>query len=349
MMRQMKTERNPLQRAEGSARWEQGTREPRPIPAPNRPAPFSQTHHRRLVPPSLPPSLPPALTRDVHPALDAFADRSVVLAAVYGPTQVQARKEDVDKLAIEVCWRPAFGLQTPADVDAERTLRRTLEQIVLTAKYPRLGLRVVVQVISADGAVEACAMNATCHALMDAGVEMFGTLVAATVAIPKIIAGDAEELGPCADPTEDEERDAAAVGTFAYCFRGGKPGEVPANATPERECDVVHCSARGEQMSEDDFLRMATLARDACVEVYVFMRAAVCEWEEDVEREQARLEERCKAVAAAVKEHGVDGAVEIFRLPYGPKGTGAGGNWPGAGEGAKRKAQDEPAPMETAT
>jgi len=58
MMRQMKTERNPLQRAEGSARWEQGTREPRPIPAPNRPAPFSQTHHRRLVPPSLPPPLP---------------------------------------------------------------------------------------------------------------------------------------------------------------------------------------------------------------------------------------------------------------------------------------------------
>ena len=75
------------------------------------------------------------------------------MAAVYGPTQTQARKEDVDKLAIEVCWRPPFGLQTPADVDAERALRRTLEQIVLTAKYPRLGLRVVVQVISADGAV----------------------------------------------------------------------------------------------------------------------------------------------------------------------------------------------------
>ena len=97
------------------------------------------------------------------------------MAAVYGPTQTQARKEDVDKLAIEVCWRPP-RTQTPADVDAERALRRTLEQIVLTAKYPRLGLRVVVQVISADGAVEACAMNATCHA-----TEMFGTLVAATV------------------------------------------------------------------------------------------------------------------------------------------------------------------------
>ena len=122
---------------------------------------------------------------------------------------------------------------------------------------------------------------------------------------------------------------------------------MPKNALPEHE-GRRHCSARG-QMSEEDLLKMATLARDACVEVYMFMRAAVIEWEEDVEREQVRLEERCKAVAAAVKEHGVDGAVELFRLPYGPRGTGAGGNGAGVGEGAKRKAEGEPAPMETAT
>ena len=54
-------------------------------------------------------------------------------------------------------------------------------------------------------------------------------------------------------------------------------------------------------------------------------------------------------MAAAVKEHGVDGAVELFRLPYGPRGTGAGGNGAGVGEGAKRKAEGDPAPMETAT
>jgi exosome complex component RRP46 len=101
------------------------------------------------------------------------------MAAVYGPQQVLARKEDVDKLAIEVCWRPPFGLQTPADVERETTLRRTLEQIVLTSQMPRLGIRVVVQVIAQDGSLEACAMNATCHALMDAGIPMFGTLVAA--------------------------------------------------------------------------------------------------------------------------------------------------------------------------
>ena len=276
------------------------------------------------------------------------------MAAVYGPTQTQARKEDVDKLAIEVCWRPPFGLQTPADVDAERALRRTLEQIVLTAKYPRLGLRVVVQVISADGAVEACAMNATCHALMDAGVEMFGTLVAATVAIPK--SSTATQLATRSDRARTRPRTRNATpprwGRSRTASAGVSRARCPRTRCRSTSADVVHCSARG-QMSEEDFLRMATLARDACVEVYMFMRAAVIEWEEDVEREQVRLEERCKAVAAAVKEHGVDGAVEIFRFPYGPRGdperTGAGGIAAGGGEGAKRKAEGEPVPMETAT
>ena len=265
-----------------------------------------------------------------HPSSRLCTDRSVVMAAVYGPQQVLARKEDVDKLAIEVCWRPPFGLQTPADVERETTLRRTLEQIVLTSQMPRLGIRVVVQVIAQDGSLEACAMNATCHALMDAGIPMFGTLVAAAVAV---VPG----IGPCADPTEDEELGSTARGTFAYCFRGGKPGEVPKNALAQHECDVVYTKSGGS-MSEEEFLGMAVLARDACVEVYMFMRAAVIEWEEDVEREKTRLEERCKAVAAAIEEHGVDGATEIFRFPYGPKGTGY---------EAKRKAEGEPAPMET--
>ena len=226
---------------------------------------------------------------------------------MYGPQQVLARKEDVDKLAIEVCWRPPFGLQTPADVERETTLRRTLEQIVLTSQMPRLGIRVVVQVIAQDGSLEACAMNATCHALMDAGIPMFGTLVAAAVAV---VPG----IGPCADPTEDEELGSTARGTFAYCFRGGKPGEVPKNALAQHECDVVYTKSGGS-MSEEEFLGMAVLARDACVEVYMFMRAAVIEWEEDVENEKTRLEERCKAVAAGMNpqdlRRGMNAAVDV--------------------------------------
>ena len=57
MMRQMKTERNPLQRAEGSARWEQGTRPPRPDPNPQPPCcalSFSPPTAASSLSPSLP-------------------------------------------------------------------------------------------------------------------------------------------------------------------------------------------------------------------------------------------------------------------------------------------------------
>jgi ribonuclease PH len=62
-------------------------------------------------------------------------------------------------------------------------LRRTLEQVVLTSMHPRLGITVVVQIVSADGSAEACAANAACAALLDAGVPMRGVLCAAACAI----------------------------------------------------------------------------------------------------------------------------------------------------------------------
>ena len=97
MMRQLKTERDPLERAHGSARWEQGTHSHR------RRAPF-------IIPEVLPlidanaqlcrhPRHPRVEYSPTHPPR-LCTDRSVVMAAVYGPQQVLARKEDVDKLAI---------------------------------------------------------------------------------------------------------------------------------------------------------------------------------------------------------------------------------------------------------
>ena len=41
--------------------------------------------------------------------------------------------------------------------EAELVLRRTLEQVVMTAVHPRLGIQVIIQVVSSDGSVEACA------------------------------------------------------------------------------------------------------------------------------------------------------------------------------------------------
>ena len=46
------------------------------------------------------------------PDTRSAADGSVVLAAVYGPRTIQARKENTEHLAIEVNYRPASGMQS---------------------------------------------------------------------------------------------------------------------------------------------------------------------------------------------------------------------------------------------
>ena len=183
---------------------------------------------RRRVPPLGSPLAPFAAdSRPSRPSPSPSADRSVVLAAVYGPRAVPARKENTERMIIEVNHRPASGIQSAsrrrargcrrkvrrrrsrarvnpiprasrvhrpapvthppsptrslaaaADKEAEHVIRRTLEQVVLTATHPRLGVTVVLQIVSADGGVESCALNAACAALLDAAVPMRGVLCA---------------------------------------------------------------------------------------------------------------------------------------------------------------------------
>jgi ribonuclease PH len=61
-------------------------------------------------------------------------------------------------------------------------LAQLLQAVVLTSHHPRALISVVVQVLQADGALLAVALNAVCAALVDAGVPMrclFGELHAA--------------------------------------------------------------------------------------------------------------------------------------------------------------------------
>jgi len=43
-----------------------------------------------------------------------------VLAAVYGPREVRARKENTDRMVIEVNHRPASGVQSASKIPARR-------------------------------------------------------------------------------------------------------------------------------------------------------------------------------------------------------------------------------------
>lgn len=197
-------------------------------------------------------------------------------------------------------------------------MRRTLEQVVLTSMHPRLGITVVVQIVSADGAVEACAANAACAALMDAGVPMRGVLCAASCAIlPPRLGGGVGERGPVpvavavADPTEEEERAATAVATMSYCFRGGKAGGdfgdggegAPPSALPEAEAEVLQTTTRGV-MSEEDFLGLTVLGRDAAYSVFHIFKASARRFHASKDLEIEGMAEAAKAAVARSKEMG---------------------------------------------
>ena len=53
--------------------------------------------------------------------LSFHTDRSVVVAAVYGPRTIPARKESTEQLHIEVVYRPASGLQSECRAEERMT------------------------------------------------------------------------------------------------------------------------------------------------------------------------------------------------------------------------------------
>ena len=57
----------------------------------------------------------------------------------------------------------------------ERLIRRTVEGVLQAALHPRTSIGVSLQVLSEDGGLLACALNAACAALVDAAVPLNNT------------------------------------------------------------------------------------------------------------------------------------------------------------------------------
>lgn len=166
-------------------------------------------------------------------------------------------------------------------------MRRALQQVVLVEKHPRLGLLVVLQVVSADGGVEACAMNAASAAIMDAAVPCRGVLCSAascSMAAP----GSSDAAVVVADPTADELRRCETQTVASFCFRGGRCPEdlfaskdasnddaslvLPPAARPDAEPEVLHTTSRGVYPSEEAYCEATALTRDAAANVFLFLR-----------------------------------------------------------------------------
>ncbi|XP_061683381.1 exosome complex component RRP46 isoform X2 [Syngnathoides biaculeatus] len=131
-----------------------------------------------------------------------------VLAAVYGPAEVKVSKEIYDRATLEVIIQPKVGLPSVKERAQEQCVRESCEASLLLSFHPRSSLTLVLQELHNDGSLLSCYLNASCMAMMDAGLPMSCLFCGVTCAIHtdgRIIT----------DPTAAQEAESRALLTFA--------------------------------------------------------------------------------------------------------------------------------------
>ncbi|KAL6745828.1 ribosomal protein S5 domain 2-type protein [Haematococcus lacustris] len=210
-------------------------------------------------------------------------DDTSVLAAVYGPRQAPQQKEDAELAVIEVVFKPRGGLQGSVDKENEVIIRSTLEAVVMLGQHPRTSITVVLQVMQEDGSVLACACNAACAALVNAGVPM--RCMFACVSCVVDVMG-----GMLLDPDSKEEQ--AACATMLWGFTSSFEAQETAAATTKPQpvvgegallCHTWPGAASVIQQAGpkptgslqcDSLLDTFDLSRLACRQLAAFQRAA---------------------------------------------------------------------------
>lgn len=99
---------------------------------------------------------------------------TVVQACVFGPTEVTGNREKIDRAALFVIFKPKNSCnKTPSKQEFyESFLLKALESVICLDMHPRTSITVVIQEIQDDGSILSTALNASCAALLDAGIPM---------------------------------------------------------------------------------------------------------------------------------------------------------------------------------
>ncbi|XP_073277304.1 exosome complex component RRP41 homolog [Primulina huaijiensis] len=105
-----------------------------------------------------------------------------VLAAVYGPREVQNRSQQINDKALVRCEYSMANFSTGdrmrkpkgdrRSTEISLVIRQTMEACILTHLMPRSQIDIFVQVLQADGGTRSACINAATLALADAGIPM---------------------------------------------------------------------------------------------------------------------------------------------------------------------------------
>lgn len=105
-----------------------------------------------------------------------------VIAAVYGPREVQNRSQQMSDQALVRCEYNMANFSTGdrkrkpkgdrRSVEISLVIRQTMEACIMTDQMPRSQIDIFVQVLQADGGTRSACINAATLALADAGIPM---------------------------------------------------------------------------------------------------------------------------------------------------------------------------------
>ncbi|XP_020231395.1 exosome complex component RRP41 homolog isoform X2 [Cajanus cajan] len=105
-----------------------------------------------------------------------------VIAAVYGPREVQNRSQQISSHALVRCeysmanFSSGDRMRKPKgdrrSTEISLVIRQTMEACILTHLLPRSQIDIYVQVLQADGGTRSACINAATLALADAGIPM---------------------------------------------------------------------------------------------------------------------------------------------------------------------------------
>ncbi|XP_020261255.1 exosome complex exonuclease RRP46 homolog [Asparagus officinalis] len=186
---------------------------------------------------------------------------TIVLAAVYGPKAGTRKGENPEKASIEVIWKPKTG-----QMECEMILKRTLQSICLLSIHPNTTTSVIVQVVGDDGALLPCAINASCAALVDAGIPLKHLAVAISCAL-------AENGSVILDPTLVEEQKMLAIAHLA--FPNPPLSVIPKSSASDEVQPIEHgiiTSVTHGAMSVRDYFNCLERGRAASAKVSEFLR-----------------------------------------------------------------------------
>ncbi|GMH35726.1 hypothetical protein BSKO_03594 [Bryopsis sp. KO-2023] len=189
-----------------------------------------------------------SLLTQAHGSVRWSQGQSTVMVAVFGPVGT-SDTHAAQKGIVEVLFK---GRQSAGhrERDLEFKLQESMRSSILLNLIPRTVIRIVIQVLQDDGSLLACAFNACCAALVDAGVPLKNMWVS----VACVIASGGEIL---VDPDESEERNSEAIvcATFPSIRQQHDSGW-----TTSIDSDPMFCDSCGH-LEMDTFFQMVEICR----------------------------------------------------------------------------------------